>query len=129
MPARSSGSPAWSARVAAKSARSSPACDAVAGIVYLTEDRKASGIFSHLTIADNLFLGHLGGQVPLPLLALTGQRRRLAETLIEKFKIRALHPLRAKLVELSGGNQQKVVLAKGLSEKPLVAILDEPTRG
>ncbi len=100
-----------------------------AGVVYITEDRKASGIFSHLTIADNLFLGHLGGQVPLPLFALTGQRRRLAEALIEKFKIRALHPLRAKLVELSGGNQQKVVLAKGLSEKPLVAILDEPTRG
>ena len=100
-----------------------------AGITYITEDRKASGIFDHLTIADNLHLGHVSGKVPLQVLALPRERKSLAARLVEKFGIKALNPVKALLVELSGGNQQKVVLAKGLSHKPLVAIIDEPTRG
>ncbi len=99
------------------------------GIAYITEDRKAAGFFSHLTIADNVYLGHLSAAKRMPPLSTPGQRKRLVARLVDRFRIRALDPVRAKLVELSGGNQQKVVLAKGLTRMPKVAILDEPTRG
>lgn len=100
-----------------------------AGVSYIPEDRKASGIFGHLTIADNLHLGHLSGITPLPMTALPSKRNELTAKLVKKYAVRALNPTTAKLVELSGGNQQKVVLAKGLSHRPDVAIIDEPTRG
>jgi ABC-type sugar transport system ATPase subunit len=99
------------------------------GIAYITEDRKAAGFFSHLTISDNVYLGHLSSARRLPPLSTPGKRKRLVAKLVDRFRIRALDPARAKLVELSGGNQQKVVLAKGLTRMPKVAILDEPTRG
>ncbi|MFF0488721.1 sugar ABC transporter ATP-binding protein [Nocardia sp. NPDC003482] len=100
-----------------------------AGIVYITEDRKASGFFSHLTIADNIYLGHLCGARRLPFLVRPSARKSVAGRFVERFQVRTLEPNRATLEELSGGNQQKVVLAKGLTRKPLVAIIDEPTRG
>ncbi|TSD94125.1 sugar ABC transporter ATP-binding protein [Skermania sp. ID1734] len=100
-----------------------------AGIVYITEDRKASGFFGHLSIADNIYLGHLCGSPRLPMLIRPGERKSVAQRFVERFQVRTLEPNRATLEELSGGNQQKVVLAKGLTRKPLVAIIDEPTRG
>ena len=99
------------------------------GIVYVTEDRKAAGIFGQLSIAENLTLGYLSSAPRLPVLSTPGQRKRIGSTFVEKFRIRALEPTRAKLEELSGGNQQKVVLAKALTRTPRVAIIDEPTRG
>lgn len=99
------------------------------GIAYVTEDRKASGIFPHLTIADNIHLGHLAASPKLPPLATPKQRVATASRFIERFRIRALEPDKAKLEELSGGNQQKVVLAKALTHDPAVVIFDEPTRG
>lgn len=100
-----------------------------AGIAYVTEDRKASGFFSDLTIYDNIHLGYLAAQPKLPVLATSSQRDAIASKIVERFRIRTLKPAKAKLVELSGGNQQKVVLAKSLTREPLVAIFDEPTRG
>jgi ribose transport system ATP-binding protein len=100
-----------------------------AGIVYITEDRKASGFFGHLTIADNIYLGHLCSALRLPLFFRPGARNKVAKQFVEQFQVRTLAPTKAVVEELSGGNQQKVVLAKGLTRKPLVAIIDEPTRG
>ncbi|KAF0964809.1 sugar ABC transporter ATP-binding protein [Rhodococcus sp. T7] len=100
-----------------------------AGIVYITEDRKASGFFSHLTIADNIYLGHLCSALRLPFLFRPRVRKTMAQRFVDQFEVRTLAPDKATLEELSGGNQQKVVLAKGLTRKPLVAIIDEPTRG
>ena len=100
-----------------------------AGIAYVTEDRKASGFFGDLTIYDNIHLGYLAAQPKLSPFATTAQRNTIASALVERFKVRALNPEKAKLVELSGGNQQKVVLAKSLTREPKVAIFDEPTRG
>ncbi|MER6667232.1 sugar ABC transporter ATP-binding protein [Amycolatopsis japonica] len=100
-----------------------------AGIVYITEDRKASGFFSHLTIADNIYFGHLCSALRLPFFYRPGDRKSVAKRFVERFQVRTLQPGKATVEELSGGNQQKVVLAKGLTRKPLVAIIDEPTRG
>ncbi|MFI2280724.1 sugar ABC transporter ATP-binding protein [Nocardia beijingensis] len=100
-----------------------------AGIVYVTEDRKASGFFGHFSIADNIYFGHLCSAARLPLLVRPGERKTVARRFVERFHVRTLQPERAKLEELSGGNQQKVVLAKSLTRTPLVAIIDEPTRG
>ncbi|KZB83134.1 sugar ABC transporter ATP-binding protein [Amycolatopsis regifaucium] len=100
-----------------------------AGIVYITEDRKASGFFSHLTIADNIYLGHLCSALRLPFFYRPGDRKSVAKRFVERFQVRTLQPGKATVEELSGGNQQKVVLAKGLTREPLVAIIDEPTRG
>jgi ABC-type sugar transport system ATPase subunit len=95
----------------------------------VTEDRKASGFFSDLTIYDNIHLGYLSAQPKLQPFVTTAQRNEIASKLVDRFRVRALNPEKAKLVELSGGNQQKVVLAKSLTREPKVAIFDEPTRG
>lgn len=100
-----------------------------AGVAYITEDRKTFGIFADLSIYQNIYLGHLGGSHPIPPLMTTRAQGRVARHLVERFHVRALNPERAKLVELSGGNQQKVLLAKHLTRVPKVAIFDEPTRG
>lgn len=99
------------------------------GIVYITEDRKVSGFFSHLPIFENIYLGHICGSRWLPLLYSLRERKSIGQRFVDRFSVRSLQPQRAKLVEISGGNQQKVVLAKGLTRKPTVAIIDEPTRG
>lgn len=99
------------------------------GIMYVTEDRKTLGLFPDLTIHENIHVGHLGATHPLPPVSSPKKVRRIAKQLVDRFQIRALNPAKAKLVELSGGNQQKVLLAKSLTRTPKVVIFDEPTRG
>ncbi len=96
-----------------------------AGMGLITEDRKLEGLALAQPIRDNalLALRALGGK----------QRRRLANTVSVQDLARSVE-LRARSLEqearfLSGGNQQKVVLAKWLATKPGVLIFDEPTRG
>ncbi|MDF1602214.1 sugar ABC transporter ATP-binding protein [Nocardioides sp. YIM 152315] len=99
------------------------------GLAYVSEDRKAYGIFSDQTIDDNIYIGYLGSRRRLPLISTRRRRRSVAEGLVKRFAVRTLDPTKARLVELSGGNQQKVVLAKSLTRKPSAVIFDEPTRG
>ena len=98
------------------------------GIVYVTEERKLEGFFETMSIARNIYMG---------LLAKLGRRRPLissreeaeaGETWIKRLNIRAIGR-DVKAVELSGGNQQKVVIAKSLVQEPELIIFDEPTRG
>lgn len=98
------------------------------GIVYVTEDRKLDGFFETMSIAQNIYTG---------LLAKLGWRRNLvrsreAESIgqewIKTLKIKAVSN-ETKVIELSGGNQQKVVIAKSLIQEPDLVIFDEPTRG
>jgi ABC-type sugar transport system ATPase subunit len=98
------------------------------GIVYVTEDRKAEGFFESMSIAQNIQLGSLAtGANPVTLVTMS-QAQRLARDWIEQLGVRAINP-GARVIELSGGNQQKVVIAKSLIQKPQLVIFDEPTRG
>ncbi|MBN9552075.1 MAG: sugar ABC transporter ATP-binding protein [Alphaproteobacteria bacterium] len=97
-------------------------------IAYVTEDRKLDGLFDTMGIAQNIFLGKLSkGANPLSVIGMAQARHASAEW-IEKLNIRAIRQ-NAKVVELSGGNQQKVVIAKSLIQSPGLVIFDEPTRG
>lgn len=98
------------------------------GIIYITEDRKVSGFFETMSVEDNIFIGHLATAKRLPVLARRRAGRSIARQLVDRFKIRSVSPA-AKVIQLSGGNQQKVVLAKALTRPPKVVIFDEPTRG
>jgi simple sugar transport system ATP-binding protein/ribose transport system ATP-binding protein len=98
------------------------------GMAYITEDRKVDGLFDMAGIAENIFYGRLvKGSNPLSLVSMA-QARAAAAGWIERLGIRAIRQ-KAKVVELSGGNQQKVVIAKSLIQVPQLIIFDEPTRG
>ena len=88
--------------------------------------RTASWFFDQMTIAENLHLGRLAANGP----ALVNPREMaaLAAEWRQKLNIRTINA-DARVIELSGGNQQKVVIAKSLVQKPRLVIFDEPTRG
>lgn len=99
-----------------------------AGVVYVPEDRGRQGLFPIRAIRDNLSAGLLG-RVSSFLGVVDGVRERdLAEGQVEALQIK-LGGLLLPVSSLSGGNQQKVLLARGLLHGPRVLILDEPTRG
>ncbi|MGD9912628.1 MAG: sugar ABC transporter ATP-binding protein [Rhizobiaceae bacterium] len=99
------------------------------GVVYVTEERKAEGFFETMSIAENIYMGRIGGQPygGFQIVSMT-EARGLAEEWRRNLNIRAIDP-NAKVIELSGGNQQKVVIAKALVQRPRLVIFDEPTRG
>jgi len=117
-------------RVAERELRLGRPLDAVAaGIGYLSEDRQGTGVLVPFTIAENTTLvslprysGGLLGSVD------RSRERTSAERWKTLFAIKAASTGQ-RLEELSGGNQQKVALAKSLDPEPRVLIVDEPTRG
>ena len=98
------------------------------GIIYVTEDRKVEGFFETMTIAENIHLGALAGGKTEFFFVNMKEMRMIAEKWIGTLNIRAING-DAKVIELSGGNQQKVVIAKALVQRPKLIIFDEPTRG
>jgi ABC-type sugar transport system ATPase subunit len=98
------------------------------GIVYVTEDRKLEGFFETMSIGGNLNIGYMATKGSILSVVNLAQVRRLAKQWIEAIKIRAING-DPKVIELSGGNQQKVVIAKSLVQRPKLIIFDEPTRG
>jgi ABC-type sugar transport system ATPase subunit len=98
------------------------------GICYITEDRKANGYFETMRIDDNVYVSKLATRAGWSFLVSRFVRNKLASYWIERLKIAALLR-KARIVELSGGNQQKVVIAKSLAQDPSIIIFDEPTRG
>jgi simple sugar transport system ATP-binding protein len=98
------------------------------GIVYVTEDRKIEGFFETMSIAENLYEGLLTAGLNKSAIVSMSEMRELADSWTKRLNIRAINS-NARVIELSGGNQQKVVIAKGLVQKPKLIIFDEPTRG
>jgi putative multiple sugar transport system ATP-binding protein len=98
-----------------------------AGLAYVTEDRKALGLVLDEPIQWNISLANLAG------IAVNGVINRMREQEVAEGYRRAMNirtpSVFQKVVNLSGGNQQKVVLSKWLFTEPKVLILDEPTRG
>ena len=97
------------------------------GLGFCSEDRKAEGIFPNMSVMENMTIGILGELSRVGVMS-SGAQARVAETYIKKLKIKASGP-HQRMKELSGGNQQKVLLARWLCKKPILMILDEPTRG
>jgi ribose transport system ATP-binding protein len=103
-----------------------PADAVKAGIAYLSEDRQGAGIITAFAVHKNVTLVSLGDYAH-PLIS---HAKELEKTrfYVDQFEIKA-PSLDARLENLSGGNQQKVSLAKSLDTDPKVLIVDEPTRG
>ena len=98
------------------------------GIVYVTEDRKSEGFFETMNVAENLFGGFLAAAGHRGWLVSVAEMGALAREWKRSLDIKATDD-DARVVELSGGNQQKVVIGKGLVQRPRLIIFDEPTRG
>ncbi len=98
------------------------------GIVYVTEDRKSEGFFETMGVAENLYGGQLAAPHHRRMLVSMQEMKALSAEWTKRLNVRAIND-NARVVELSGGNQQKVVIGKGLVQRPRLVIFDEPTRG
>ena len=97
------------------------------GIAYVSEDRKALGFIPEMSMIENISLSNLknyskGGFIQ------TKKETKISSQMADDLKIKAAG-LNQKVMNLSGGNQQKIVIAKALLTSPALLILDEPTRG
>ncbi|MBQ2413097.1 MAG: sugar ABC transporter ATP-binding protein, partial [Anaerotignum sp.] len=97
------------------------------GIGFITEDRKVEGLLLEKSIAENIHIANLG-KVSNGFVLNKEKQMSLAKKGIDEFKVRCFGP-HHECGNLSGGNQQKIVLAKWVYTDPKILILDEPTRG
>jgi ribose transport system ATP-binding protein len=99
-----------------------------AGIAYLTEDRKGLGLFLDMSINENINIGVIGDDAKAGSVLDFRAAKKRADRAVKDLSIRT-NSTSINVGALSGGNQQKVLLARLLETKPRLIILDEPTRG
>ena len=107
--------------------RTTPAMRLIEGLGYLSEDRKGEGLTLNQSVADNVTVTRVGSCSRWGWLDLTAQRKQ-AEKFVNALKIRT-RGVQQEVGSLSGGNQQKVIVARLLHQDADVLLLDEPTRG
>jgi galactofuranose transport system ATP-binding protein len=98
-----------------------------AGIAFLSEDRKAEGIIPEWSVRENLTLAALPSLTTLGVVS-RARQNEIVDKFMKRLGIKA-SSAEQKIRELSGGNQQKVLLARWLCKNPKFMIMDEPTRG
>ncbi len=98
-----------------------------AGIYLVPEDRRKTGLVTSMTIRENTTLPNVWGYTRASLIS-RGLENASADRQVKSLRVKT-HSLEARAMNLSGGNQQKVVLGKWLAMTPRVLIVDEPTRG
>jgi ribose transport system ATP-binding protein len=105
----------------------SPRDAIAAGVFLVPEDRRRAGLITEMTVRENITLAGLG-RCATWWLVRADRENEIARRQVEALRIKT-PGIEARAMNLSGGNQQKVVLAKWLSLQPKVIIFDEPTRG
>ena len=97
------------------------------GVFLAPEDRQASGLVPTMTVTENITLSSVDALTRHGYLS-PGRESEAAAKLRDRLRIKCA-TLSSAITSLSGGNQQKAVLARGLMKRPTVMLLDEPTRG
>ncbi|MCB0115782.1 MAG: sugar ABC transporter ATP-binding protein [Caldilineaceae bacterium] len=97
------------------------------GLVLIPEDRQTSGLVQTMSVADNMLLASLKKYVTGFFLSRKKEAENV-ETMIKELSLKVHDPAQV-ITSLSGGNQQKVIVAKGLLTAPKVLLMDDPTRG